>query len=355
MWVRHPFYKYITAAILILICIFFLVELNFFQPVKVIIKTLFYPILIAGFLYYIIKPFVRFLARFRYIPKVAAILLVYASVAGILYLGFTFLAETVKGQIADITKNLPQELKKTAEKTEKTIENNDMGMVSFSNVRQEVTSYFGNIVENLGNNITDVLATLTGATTVLIIVPFVLFYFLKDDHRLTPFLLRFIPEKHEGEGRKILKNIDQTLAAYILGQITVAVVDGILMYIGYLIIDLNYALILALFVMVTAVVPFFGPIIGVLPALVVALTQEPMMAFYVLVILLIVQQLEGNLVAPVVLGNRLSVHPLTIILLLIVAGALYGFIGMVIAIPVYSVLKVTVKNFYQFYRLRHLE
>ncbi|TKD68276.1 AI-2E family transporter [Pseudalkalibacillus hwajinpoensis] len=353
MWIKHDFFKYITGIILVLICFFFLTELNLLKPVKTIIGTLFYPVLIAGFLYYAIKPIVRFVKRLPYVTDIVAIILVFASITGLLYGAFTFLANPIQKQVSEISKQLPEKLKKSADEAEKAIEKNDMGMLSMENIRQKATGYLGDLTQNLGDHITQVVGALTSATTVLIIVPFVLFYFLKDDHKLRPFLLNFIPTNHKDEGKKILHNINQTLSAYIIGQIIVAIVDGSLMYIGYLIIGLPYALILALFVTVTAVVPFFGPIIGVIPALVVALTQDPIMAFYVLIIMVVVQQLEGNLVAPVVLGSRLNIHPLTIILLLIVAAALYGFIGMLIAIPLYSVVKVTIKNLYNFYKLRH--
>ncbi|WP_079525951.1 AI-2E family transporter [Halobacillus hunanensis] len=352
MWLRHPFFKYITAVILVLICIYFLHILHFFQPVQTIIGTLFYPILIAGFLYYLIKPFVKFLSKSKYIPEVAAILIVFAAIAGLLYAGFAYLAGTIQKQVSSIT-NLPSKLKETAQQTEQVIQSNNLGILSVGELRQKMTSFFGSLTQQISDHLTGVVSTIAGAATVLVIIPFVLFYFLKDGDRLIPFLLKSIPEKHKMEGENLLKNIDQTLAAYIIGQITVAVVDGVLMYVGYLLIGLDYALVLALFVIITAVVPFFGPIIGAIPALVVALSQDPIMAVYVLIILVVVQQLEGNLVAPVVLGNRLNLHPLTIILLLVVAAALYGFIGMVIAVPLYSVLKVVLKNLVQFLKLRH--
>ncbi|MDO6657077.1 AI-2E family transporter [Anaerobacillus sp. 1_MG-2023] len=353
MWIRHDFFKYITGIILLLICFFFLTELDLLKPVKTIIGTLFYPVLIAGFLYYAIKPIVKLLKKIPFVSDIVAILIVFIGIAGILYTGFTFLANPIQSQVSEFSKELPEKLKESAKEAEKMMEKNDMGMLSVENLQQKATSYLGNLTQSLGDHIMQVVSALTSATTVLVIVPFVLFYFLKDDHKLSPFLLRFIPNKHQGEGEKILHKVDETLSAYIIGQIIVAIVDGVLMYVGYLIIGLPYALILGLFVMVTAVVPFFGPIIGVIPALVVALTQEPMLALYVIIITIVVQQLEGNLVAPVVLGKRLNIHPLTIILLLIVAAALYGFIGMLIAIPLYSVIKVIVKNFYEFYRIRH--
>ncbi len=353
MWIKHDFFKYITGIILLLICFFFLTELDLVKPVKTIIGTLFYPVLIAGFLYYAIKPVVKLIKKIPYIPDLAAILIVFLAIAGILYTGFTFLANPIQNQVSEFSKELPEKLKESAKEAEKMMEKNDMEMLSLENLRQKATGYLGNLTQNLGDHIMQVVSALTSATTVLVIVPFVLFYFLKDDHKLKPFLLKLIPNKHHGEGEKVLRNIDKTLSAYITGQIIVAVVDGVLIYVAYLIIGLPYALMLALFVMITAVVPFFGPIIGVIPALVVALTQEPILALYVIIAMIAVQQLEGNLVAPVVLGKRLNVHPLTIILLLIVAAALYGFIGMLIAIPLYSVIKVIVKNFYEFYRIRH--
>ncbi|KHE67777.1 hypothetical protein LD39_16125 [Halobacillus sp. BBL2006] len=78
--------------------------------------------------------------------------------------------------------------------------------------------------------------------------------------------------------------------------------------------------------------------------------QDPAMALYVIIIIIIVQQLEGNLVAPLVLGNRLHMHPLTIILVLIVAAPLFGFIGMVIAVPLYAVTKIVLKDLYKMYQ-----
>ncbi|WP_077622796.1 AI-2E family transporter [Sediminibacillus massiliensis] len=349
MWIHHPFFKYMTGTILVLICVFLLVKLHLFVPVKTVIGALFFPVLIAGFLYFITKPFVRFLSRMKYLNDVTAIVILYAIVTGIVYGGYKLLAQTITDQVSKISTKLPEKLKETTEQAGQAIEKNDLGMVSTSRLTQKITGLLGDLAKEMGNHLTEIASALTSATTVLIVVPFVLFYFLKDDNRFSPFLLAFVPKKHRQEGEELLYRIRQTLAAYIIGQVIVATVDGILMFIGYLIIGLDYALILALFVIVTAVVPFFGPMIGVLPALVVALTVDPLTMFYVLLTLVIVQQLEGNLVAPLVLGNKLEVHPLTIIFLLIIAAALYGFIGMLIAIPVYSVLKVIVKHVYSFY------
>ncbi|QHT45697.1 AI-2E family transporter [Bacillus sp. SB49] len=352
MWWKQPYYKYITAGILLLIFYFFLEKLQLLEPFKTIFQTLFYPMLIAGFLFYVLRPAVDLLERVPFLPRPAAILLLFACIGGIVYTGFKFLAETIKQQVTDLS-SLPSKVKDTAEHAGRKIEENDMGMVSMNSITQKVTNYFGGMTEQIGEHLTTVFSTIAGAATVMIIVPFVLFFLLKDGERLVPFLSRAFRPEHKPRGEKLLKDLDYTISSYILGQVTIAAVDGVLTYIGYLLIGLDYALVLGVFLAFTCVIPFVGPVIGSIPAVVVALMQEPQLAIYVIVTIVVVQQLESNLVAPYVFGERLNIHPLTVILLLVVAAPLYGIVGMIIAVPTYSVIKVLIKHGYSFYKMYH--
>ncbi|WP_430789897.1 AI-2E family transporter [Virgibacillus flavescens] len=353
MWIRHSFFKYAIGILIVLLCIFFLGKVDFFlNPFQKLIAILFFPIIISGLFYYILRPVVNFFARPKYMNKSLAIIAVYALFALIIFLFIHFAGAKISDQVQQLTNQFPQKVENTIDQTKSLIKENNFGMLSVEEIKQKSITYLSDLAKKIGDNLTAIIGAITSVATVLILVPFILFYFLKDGHKLLPYLLNFIPSKHSDEGKRILKDIDSTLAAYILGQLTVGLVDGILMYIGYMIIDLDYAIILAMFVVITAVVPLIGPALGVLPAILIALIQAPVMVLYVLIILLIVQQLEGNLVSPAVFGKRLQLHPLTIILLLVVAGSLYGFVGILIAIPLYAVLKVTIKNFYKFYRLR---
>lgn len=120
-----------------------------------------------------------------------------------------------------------------------------------------------------------------------------------------------------------------------------------MLLIGYLIIGLDYAFLLALIGVVTNVIPFLGPYIAVTPAIIIALFQDPIMAVYVAIIMLIAQQIEGNLITPNVMGNALSVHPLTVITLILAAGNIAGIWGVILAIPFYAVVKTIVINIYE--------
>jgi predicted PurR-regulated permease PerM len=106
--------------------------------------------------------------------------------------------------------------------------------------------------------------------------------------------------------------------------------------------------------MITSFIPMFGTIIGVVPALLLGIAVNPFMAVKVLIVAVIVQQIEGNFVSPNVIGKRLDIHPLTVIIIFLGAAALYGFIGMLIAVPFYAVIKVLATGGLRIFRIwRH--
>src|SRR5699024_12118745 len=125
---------------------------------------------------------------------------------------------------------------------------------------------------------------------------------------------------------------------------------GILLFIGYLIIGLKYSLTLALFAMLMNVIPFLGPFIAVIPALIVGLFQSPIMVVWVAIVTLIAQQIESNLISPNVMGRVLNLHPLTVITVILAAGSIAGFIGILFAVPFYTIIKTVVVHFYNTYQ-----
>ena len=127
---------------------------------------------------------------------------------------------------------------------------------------------------------------------------------------------------------------------------------GFLTFIGFLIIHLPYALLLGLIIAVTNIIPYLGPFIGAAPAVIVGFLDSPSKALLAVIIVVIVQQIDGNIMSPLIIGKRLDMHPLTIIVLLLVAGNLAGVLGMILAVPVYAVVKTVVINVYRLWQLR---
>lgn len=142
----------------------------------------------------------------------------------------------------------------------------------------------------------------------LVLVTFFLIYILINRKKFVPFVSQFFPGDKKKWVLKTLADVDYTLKSYIVGQLFVSLIIGIMLLIGYLIIGLDYAFLLALIGVVTDVIPFLGPYIAVTPAIIDALFQNPITAVYVAIIMLYAQQIEGNLITPNVMGNALIVH-----------------------------------------------
>ena len=352
MWINKPFFKYAIGTILILIIIYLLGKIDYFiWPFQKLVITVFFPILLAGLLYYILRPIVQFLSK--YIPTTFSILLIYIVIGGMITGAVHLLGPVVVSQSGVLMDKIPDRVETiTSKSTDALNESSASELLSVDKLKHHANEYVDKFPRLLSENVGTIFSTVTSIITVLLVVPFIVFYFLKDGHKLKPFLLKHIPANVENEGNRILMDVDRTLSTYIVGQFIIAIVDGTLMYIGYLIIGLENALILAIFATLFIVVPFLGPFLGTIPAIISGFLVSPFTALKVLILLIIVQQLEGHLVTPQVMGKRLDIHPLTVILLLFVAGSLYGFIGILIAIPTYSVVKVIVRNFIKFYKLR---
>jgi predicted PurR-regulated permease PerM len=224
--------------------------------------------------------------------------------------------------------------------------------VEWDQLMTDAAEYLKKSFRSILSNIAGFLGVIANIVVVFVTVPFILYYMLKEGEKFPPMLLRILPDREREEGMRVLRDMDAALSSYIKGQVLVSVFVGLIMYIGYLIIGLDYSLLLALASMLTNVIPLIGPLIGTIPAVVVGFTESPAMAMKVLVVALIAQQLEGNFVSPTVMGRSLNIHPLTIIVLLLVAGSLGGFLGLLLAVPAYAVAKVVISHSYRLYRLR---
>ncbi|MCP3739010.1 AI-2E family transporter [Rossellomorea sp. BNER] len=348
---------YGIALLLLIVYLGSLVDF-IFTPITVIVTTLFAPIIIAGVLYYLLRPLVLFLSR--YIPRSLSIILIYLMGIGIITALVYYLGPLLQRQINGLINNTPQLVDDIQHlllnlKQNDLIERFQEGQnFSFEEIARRFTDELNAFLSTLGSNIIKIISTVTSILVLIVIIPFVLFYMLKDGDRLPQYVLKLVPKQHEKDGKRILKDMDDALSSYIQGQIIVSLCVGVLIYIGFLIIGLDYSLVLALVAMFTNVIPFVGPFIGTIPSLVVAFLDSPLMALWVLLVVIVVQQIESNFISPQVMGKKLDVHPLTIILLLLAAGNFAGLLGLILAVPTYAVSKVIVVNVYRFIQIRRI-
>ena len=356
---QYKWFRVFLGIIMVFIIIYLGSLVQFiFRPLVVFVETLFFPILLAGVLYYLFRPVVNWLHKQK-VPKTYAIIMIYLGVIGLFTVLVLLIGPTLQKQVNSLIDNLPYLVNEMRALIIQLQDNEWIDrfqatdILSLDKIAANMTQYVNQAFNIVSTNIAGLIGFITNVIIVFIIIPFILFYMLKEGEKAPNQVLKLLPEKQRIEGERILNDMDFKLSSYIQGQILVSFCVGVLMFAGFLIIGIDYSLILALIAMFTNIIPFVGPWIGTIPALIVAIIDSPFMVIKVLAVILIVQQFESNFISPQIMGKKLAVHPLTIILLLIVAGRFAGIIGMLLAVPTYAVLKVVVGHTYRLLKLRN--
>ncbi|SFK56335.1 Predicted PurR-regulated permease PerM [Halobacillus dabanensis] len=345
--IHKRWFQVIVTAILLSLFILLLNKIQFFfEPILIYIGAIAVPLVGGGILFYISRPILHLLERYR-VPRILGILIIFLLFIFVGFLITRFIAPIAQDQFTKLVNNIPDMAEMLTETVTYWQQNQDIIPSQFNDTIENVAQNMQTYIQDASKIVINVISQLIGFIFALVLIPFFLFFMLKDGDKLIPFIKQFLNDRAGKSFEKLARSIDYTLNAFILGQMTVSIVVGLLLLIGYMIIDLNYALTLALFAMVMNVIPFVGPFLAVIPALLVGLFQDPMLAVWVVIITIIAQQLEGNFVSPNVMGKALSIHPLTIITLILAAGSLAGFLGLLFAIPTYAVLKAIISHFYE--------
>lgn len=315
-----------------------------FNPLRVAFQTLFIPLILAGLMFYLLRPFVNLLNK--KMSRGISILLIYLLFIGILIVGLALLGPVLQGQIMSLANNIPQ----IVEGIQEWFLEIDL-FNRISQLQQEeflnIDDYIDSVMDTLNNwgrgaitGVGSLLGSLASGVFTLILLPILLFYVLKDSKKFQEGFIKMFHHKQQSEVREILEDVDRALSSYIQGQGLVCLFVGILCLIAFLIIGLDYALLLGIIAGLTNIIPFFGPWIGSIPAVIVALFLSPITALFTVLAIIIIQQIESNLISPQIIGKKLNLHPLVIIFLILIAGQLVGLIGMILVVPLFATARV---------------
>lgn len=346
-----------TIEILAVVAIvFLLLQMKYiFSPIGVIISTLFLPILVSGFLFYMFNPLVLFLEK-RKVPRLLSVILIFIAFIAIVALAVIQIGPILTDQIAELAKALPgywSDFEKWLGGITKNPPLNDLDIKNeLEKANISVPQIMNSVLNGVSAGIGAIASFLTSFVMILVTVPFILLYMFKDGHRFMDSVEKFFPKVIRPDAKKIIQEMNKTLSSYISSQALDCLFVGIFTFIGYLIIGQPYGLLFALIAGVTNIIPYLGPVIGAAPAVIVALFTSPFQALLVIIVVVIVQQIDGNVLQPLIMGRSLKIHPLTIIVILLVAGNLAGLLGMVLGVPLYAVVKTVIVNIVKLIQLR---
>ncbi|CAN5527795.1 AI-2E family transporter [soil metagenome] len=310
--------------------------------------------LVGGFALALVLSFpVRWLSRL--VPRGLAILGSFLLLLGLVVLALLILVPLVGEQLAAFADAVPT-IANTAEQTlqdtlsffqQKGLLPSDSEEVA-SRVREDLT----NAAQAVGGNVLGgALGVVTGTFSFALTLFGVLFvgaYLLVDVRRFKAAYLRAAPHEYRQDFLTLWNAFGYSLSKYLGGLALVLAIQGIVSAVGLFFLGVKYALLLGVWVSVTAVIPYLGAWIGSIPAVLVALTISPTTALLTAVLFLGIQQLEGNFLTPKIQGDTLRVHPIMVFLAVIIGGGLAGIAGVIVAVPSLAVLRVL----FDFFRVR---
>lgn len=330
----------------LLIMKYFLEVKHIFKPIIIIISTIFIPLLLGGVLYYITEPIQSFLEkkgmpRWGSIVSIVALLLMVITILGFM------IGNPIATQVNHLVKKAPTIAAELQKAVDYTIKNKDNLPPQADNLINYVTNSIQDIAIKTSTWTVSFISGTISVTLTLFLVPFFFIFMLKDHEKFAPSIYNVFKGKKRQWIKNTLSDMDDALRNYVQGQVLISLILATMIFIGYLTIGLEYALLLAILAFFMNMIPFIGPWLSLIPAIVVGFLQDPVMVIWILLITLVAQQLESNLITPNIMGKSLDIHPLTVITIVLAAGNIAGFIGIIIAIPTYAVLKVFVVNVYK--------
>lgn len=299
------------------------------------------PLLVAIFFAYLINPWVCGLEA-RRVPRTLAIMAIYLVLAMTLFVAGTYFIPTILRELTKLASAVPAYAYQVSH-WYWSIQGNIPEAVNrfVQNNVQHLELWAGQTTQSAIEAIVDSL----GYVVYVVLIPIMAYYLLCDSESLQATFVEIIPKRYRRRVVSLLSDIHETLGCWVRGQVTVCILVGLLTTVGLWFIGMrDFALLLGVMAGASDFIPYFGPIIGGSPAVLLGLLRSPAMAFKAVLVILVVQQLENSVISPTVLGHELGLHPLSIILGLLAGGELGGLWGMILAVPTMAVTKVLLRH-----------
>lgn len=318
-------------------------------PILFVLKVAVTPFLIACFIAYLLHPLIEKLHE-KGVPRTLAILLIYILFFGGIGYGVYKGTPAIIMQLQEMNEQFPQFVNMYETWTDGVREQTE-NFPEF--VNEKVKQIFAGVEGKIQGLLNKVMSTARGildSLLIIFLIPFIVFYILKDYGEFYHIFWKIVPEKWRKDGQQLAKEIDKSLGNYIRGQLFVCLILGGVSALAFWFIGMKYPLLLGIIVGVTDIIPYFGPILGAIPTLMIAATVSTNLVIKAGIALAILQFVESNILSPYIVGRSLRMHPVVIMLALLVGGEVGGLIGLLLSVPLLAILRTIIVHAKPFWK-----
>lgn len=305
------------------------------------VRGIMLPFILALVLAYVLNPFVGVLEEYRF-TRTSALAVIYIIGIGIVIAAFVYGIPVVVRELTELAAAIPH-LTAEAQSLILSLYQRYRSIPIPASISQVFMDNVRNIEAVLVQGIQGAIDTLLGFFSnlfSLILAPILAFYLLKDWEHIGRRIRSLFPVAWESTITALWEDVDRVLIGFIRGYLLASVLVGVLTAIGLTLIGMDYTVLLGIIAGFTNFIPYFGALIAAVPVVALALLQSPTLALQAVVVMTVVQQLESNFITPAVLGETVGLHPITIVFVLLAGGSLFGFLGLLLAVPVAAVARI---------------
>ena len=350
-----------TVVLLNILLLFVIIALfgkvnYFFRPLGQILGIILPPLVVAGILYYLIDPLIDWLEAKFNSPRVWSISIVFILIFGLLIWMVVTLIPIIQSQINSLIHNIPSYWRDLQGMLNELSHNPRLQKLhltqnfSTTKINHSLAQSWDGVLGSAFNNLTSAVGIVSNVVMILLTAPFVLFFMLKDDRQIKPLVLKYVPDRLKASIGVTLTEINGALSSYIRGQLTVAFWVAVMFAVGYLIAQVPYALLLGITAGFLNLIPYVGSALGLIPAIILALINGHGMIWSVIIVFAIEQTIETRVVSPLVVGNKMNMHPVTTIFVLLVSGGMFGLAGVIFGIPIFAILKIICSRIFKWFQ-----
>ena len=300
---------------------------------------------------YLFNPIVNFFEK-RKIRRSLGILIVYAIILGVIVILSLTIIPNITKEAKKLMEILPLYLNRIFDFLNNIYDRYYSSIYSLPPQLQGVEQAVMGNAENMGNILSENIKKITNSMmnilpkiTSIILVPIFTFYLILDKDSIKNKIYITVPKDKRQDFSRLSKEIDKALGEFIRGRVIVAIFIGVSTTIALLILKIPFGLVIGLIAGIADIIPYFGPVIGIIPAVIFALLDSPLKALWVIIIFTVIQQIENDLITPKIIGESIGIHPITVIVSLIIGGEIMGIWGMVLAVPAVAVGKIVFSFF----------
>lgn len=319
-----------TATILKFVFIILLFILLY--QVRQVILILLFAIIIAS----AVNPFGNWLDR-KKIPRLLGVLILYLSIFSLAVLILTLIIPFISQEVGQLTEDLPRFIAKVTASLE-AIKGESSTVFNIIGELQSLLDGLSQFLQESSQSAVGFIIKIFGGIISFLGIIVISFYLSVMKGGIDTFLRSVVPDKYESYVLDLWHRSEKNLGRWFQAQLLLSLIVGLMIFIGLSLLGIKFALVLAGLAIVLELVPNVGPVLAAIPAVALGFFQSPTLGLWVILLYIVVQQIENQILVPLIMGRTLGINPVVVIISLFVGFNLAGILGMILAVPIASVI-----------------